>query len=288
VSALTFDVGVLLYTYDRTDDARISQEFVRTAWAQSGCFGAIRIVHAYNGEPGWYPEPYLEDELLRLENAGHFRGAAELIDAGMATHLAGPSSIDYVVVLAADTWLLDPDYVASVLRRLRGAGARLATCAWGTPKRDDLFEVGMAVDFSVVDLPWVRERQMFPIDYAGFMERYDDLFLYDGGRNVKLEKLVLARFLRAVRDEPTGDRALRRAGLAALCRLVEREPVHTDRGGLWRRTHYWPRLGLTSHHDPEEKRAILRKRGIHGGAAVQKLLASQDLSYYNGNRARRA
>jgi hypothetical protein len=147
----------------------------------------------------------------------------------------------------------------------------------------------MAVDFFVVDLPWARERRMFPIDYAGFLDRYDDLFLYDGGRNVKLEKLVFARFLRAVRDEPTGDRALRRAGLDALCRLVEREPVHTvDRGGLWRRTHYWPKIGLTSHHDPEEKRAILRKRGIHGGADVQRLLTSQDLSYYNGDRARRA
>jgi hypothetical protein len=279
-------VGVLIYTYDRTDDARISQEIIRTRWAESGHFRAIHITHAFNGREEWYPAAHAEDELLRLENSGHAQGAAELIDAGMASFLSRPSSIEYVLVLAAGTWLLDPGYVASVLGRMRTGALRLATCAWGSRRQGDIFEVGMAVDFFIVDLPWARESGMFPIDFAGFSERYNDLLLYDRGRNVKLEKLLLARFLGAIRDEPTGDRALRRMALERIYSLADREPVHADdRRGHWVRRHYWAKMGLTTHHDPEQKRSILQKLG-GAGASTEQLLSSADMTYYNGGRAR--
>jgi hypothetical protein len=127
-----------------------------------------------------------------------------------------------------------------------------------------------------------------PARFCGFSGRYNDLLLYDGARNVKLEKLVFGRFLGAVRDAPTGDRAVRRMAMDSLCRLAEREPVPSrSPWTLGTHPHYRPKLGLLSHHDPREKRAILRKRGVKGGANIQKLLTSSDVSYYNskGERA---
>ncbi len=77
------DIGVLLYTFDRVEDAYINQEILRNVWGTSGYFGSITIVHAYNGRQSWYPKKYLENVLIRQKNAGHFQGATELIDAGM-------------------------------------------------------------------------------------------------------------------------------------------------------------------------------------------------------------
>ena len=42
------DIGVLLYTFDRVEDAYINQEILRNVWGTSGYFGSITIVHAYN------------------------------------------------------------------------------------------------------------------------------------------------------------------------------------------------------------------------------------------------
>src|SRR5439155_12352360 len=105
-------IGVIVYTHDRVDDARINLEILRNLWPRH--FGALTIIHCYNGDRRWYPRPYLEDELIRRPNPGHFEGAADLLDAGMR-RMQRHKGIRFVVGLAADTWLLKPEYVRTAI-----------------------------------------------------------------------------------------------------------------------------------------------------------------------------
>lgn len=75
------ELGVVICTNKRIDDAKINMELVRNVWRGTG---PVRIVHSYNGDPAAYPDKYLEDDLVVTSNPGHFQGAGDLIDAGVA------------------------------------------------------------------------------------------------------------------------------------------------------------------------------------------------------------
>ncbi len=277
-------IGVLIYTYDRVDDAKINMEIVRNVWGTNEYFRHVTIVHAFNGEKEWYPNAYLEDELVTMKNSWHFQGASDLIDAGMQVFVEKYPDIDYVVVLAADTWLIDPSYVQGVVSKMEQGDSYIATCTWGLPDRNEINIMGMAVDFCIVDLRWARQYNMFPIQYGEFYKKYGELFLYQRGENVMLEKLMYARYLQALNREDNFGGVARKRGIEKMLMLTERESIHShsDEKGFLHRNMYWPEMGLLTHHDPAPKKEILKVRNIAAGANVQKLLQSDDLSYYNG------
>lgn len=278
-------IGVLIYTYNRVDDARINMEIVRNIWDKSGLFGEkIVIVHAFNGRKEWYRQKYLEDDLIRVKNSWHFQGAADLIDAGMKAFRKKHKNISQVIVLAADTWLIKPEYLRGVLDRMKKDKRYLATCAWGLPEMNGMREVGIATDFFAIDLGWAAKNDLFPLDYKKFYDKYHDLLFYLNGSTIGVEKLYLARFLEAVSREGSFHGAARKRALARMHILAEREPVHSHRSteGEWIRQMYWPEIGLLTHHDPKSKKEILEKNGINEGLHIQKLLESDSFEYFNG------
>lgn len=275
-------IGVLLYTYDRVEDAYINQEIIRNVWQKSGLFGSIKIVHAYNGQKTWYPQKYLEDVLVRRPNPGHFQGAAELIDAGIATFHKQFPKIRYVVVLAADTWLVQPSYLNRVLSTMQKDKKYWATCAWNIPKEMNIFDVGAAVDFFVIDAHWAAKYKMFPIQYKKFLDHYGELLLYWKGSNVSLEKLVVARFLAAHYREHKVSNRRRPLALERILMLKEREPVHSrvNKEGAWLRKFYWPTIGLVTHHDPKPKQTIVRHLPVFQGMHAERLRKASRLDYF--------
>lgn len=279
-----FRVGFLIYTHDRTDDAKINMEIIRHVWQPSGLFQSIRIVHGFNGQKPWYPHKYLEDALVRRQNPGHFQGAAELIDAGIKFFQNKYSDYDYVIVVAADTWNVNPAYVNNIMQAMRRTQKYLATCPWGLPERNDPKDVGAAVDYFILDLKWATQYKMFPLDYEGFAKKYIDLFFYQGG-NIALEKLLPARFLQATYRQYRNNVELRQLALSKWYRLTDREPVHShiDAQGFWIRQPYWPKMGLLTHHEAEPKRAALQELGVVGGQNTQRLLQAQSVDYYNNH-----
>ena len=278
------NIGVLIYTYNRIDDAMINMDIIKNVWEKSKYFENVKIVHSFNGQKDWYPKKYLENDLVIKKNSWHFQGASDLIDAGIRTFQKKYKNIDYVIVLASDTWLVKPSYIEKIINKMKKDNLRLATCSWGLPQRNNMGDVGMAVDFFIIDLKWATKYRMFPIDYVNFYKKYGELLLYKRGGNVMLEKLLYARYLKAVsREEDFGGIATKVAK-EKLLRLEDREPIHShvDEKGSWIRNMYWPVIGLLSHHDPAPKREILRENNIVAGKNIEKLLKSEDLSYYNG------
>jgi len=272
-------IGFLIYTYNRIDDALISMELIENIWKKSGLFSDIKIIHCYNGDKKWYSTKYLEDDLVRIKNPGHFQGASELIDAGMKVFQRKYKNLDYVIVLAADTWLLKPGYVQNMIQKMIGKKLNMATCAWGNPSMKEIRDAGMATDFFIVDLQWVKKFKMFPIDYAGFYKKFGELLLYLRGYNTTLEKLIFVRYLQAIKKQYNIDVALRDTGLSKIYMMEDREPVHLN--DKWFRKAYWPKMGLVTHHEPELKKKILKESGIVTGKNIKKLLVSKSLDYYN-------
>lgn len=271
-------IGIVIYTYDRVDDAKINQELIRYVWKlPSDPF----IVHAYNGQKTWYPKKHLEDILLRIPNAGHYRGAAELIDAGVKK-LMMHRSVTQVVVLAADTWCIKPGYVALLINRLRAENRHLATCAWGQANRNDPFDVGLATDFFIFDVAWARNHHLFPLRYGEFAEKYEELTLYHNGGQISLEKLLATRLLQASYREIPVNLKRRQTALGNVLCLTDREPVHLNK--RWRRKAYWPKIGLVTHHEPGAKRDILIEHKITDSQAIKKLLSAKNLDYFNNGR----
>ena len=282
-------IGVLIYTYNRTDDARINMEIIRRVWTKEPLLKDVIIVHSFNGEQAWWPEKYLEDELLILENPGHFEGAELLINEGERTFVEKYPGVDYVIVLASDTWLVDPSYVKKMILAMQKEEKYLATAVWGSKKLNNIWERGSAMDFNIFDLKWAKRSGFFPIRYKEFKDRYEEIFLYNN-RTVYLENIFVIRFLQAIKRsiKIPSDNILKKIAESHIYRMTDREPVHVNseenlffKSGGWKRSMYVPKMGLITHHDPVAKRKVLKKYDLDLGEYSKKFLSTEDLGYYN-------
>ena len=278
-----------MYTYNRTDDARINMEIIRNTWKKSELLKDVTIVHSFNREKEWWPEKYLEDELLYLENPGHFAGAEILLNEGVKTFQEKYSDIDYVIILAPDTWLVKPDYVEGIIKSMQNEEKYLATCVWGTKGQNDFWQKGMALDFNIFDLKWATKSGLFPVRFAEFRDKYEDLFFYHN-ETVYLEIVFAFRFMQAIKRSIIlpSDNLLKPISLSYIYRMTEREPVHVDgkeriffKKAWYDRIMYWKNIGLITHHDPIPKQKALKEWNLTLGQYGNDFLTAKDLSYYN-------
>ena len=276
-------IAIVIYTYDRTDDAKINQEIIRQVWGKSGFFEDIKIVHTYNGLPNWYPQKYLEDSLVTTTNPGHFQGASDLLDTGYDEVLKQNWDVDYVVFLAADTWIVKPNFINLVINEMLEKKLYLATCAWGgLPDKPGNIISACAVDFFIVDNHWCKKSDVFPLDYAFFYNKYFDLFYYQGG-SPSVERLFMSHFLKAIHLETKSDVEFVVKAKEKIRVIFEREPVHEfiDQKGLYVRKMYWPEIGLLTHHNPKDRQAVYKELDLQPGKFSKTFTESKSLDYYN-------
>jgi hypothetical protein len=268
-------IGALIYTYNRTDDARINMEIIRNLWCKNDMLKDVVMVHSYNGKNDWWPEKYLEDELVRLDNPGHFLGAELLLDEGVKYFADKYPGIEYVVMLASDTWLVKPDYVANMIASMQRESKYLATCAWFTAKRKNIWGRGFALDFNVFNRPWASRYGLFPVRFSEFVQKYSECFLYED-KVVSPEFVFALRFRQAIErsESVPSEILLKHIAEKRMHRMIEREPVHFGKSFFRKksgRKSYWPHIGLLGHHDPEPKRAILKQIDTYIGEHADRL-----------------
>jgi hypothetical protein len=294
------DVGIVVATHDRVDDARAGMELLRGAWAESGAFGRLPVVHGFNGNAAWWPQPYLEDELVVVPSERtHYRGAAALLDAGAAALRDGFPHVRYAVMLAGDVWLYDPGWVAHVIAEMRAEGKKLSTAQWRIePSADRLTASaaptgllptdGLASDFFIVDLPWALDWGMFPLSYNEFLRCYGDLLNY-AQEMPFVERYLAGKYLAAIRAEsehahdggkdPWGSAGPRRAGQCL--RLMHERVI--DPQGAHAPTHkgHWPDIGLVTAEDPLVKRRVALDHPELTGPTFDRLRQDANLSWFN-------
>jgi hypothetical protein len=282
------NIGVLIYSYDRLDDARINMEIIRHTWTQNQLFATIKIVHAFNGDQSWWREAYLEDDVVYLKNSGHLSGAENLVNEGLARFFSNFSNTDYIVVLASDTWLVKPEYVADVIHKMRSGRRFLATSAWGEPGNSDLFRCGMALDFFIIDAKWAKLNTLFPLRYTEFSSKYSELLAYmdmvpipEGVFGLRFQQAI-ARACPTPGEDRTKDECLKH-----IHRMIEREPVHIlNKRRFWSkpekvRVMYWPSIGLLTHHDPVKKQRVFRNLNVRCGGHGDRFMRADNLDYFN-------
>ncbi|MBU1046469.1 hypothetical protein KKH36_01665 [Patescibacteria group bacterium] len=274
-----------MYTYNRTDDARINMEIIRNLWSKNELLKDVVIVHSYNGEREWWPEKYLEDELLRMDNLGHFAGAEMLLNEGVKLFSEKYSDIDYVITLAPDTWLIKPEYIEKIITIMQKEKKYHSTCPWGTEKKDNMWKIGMALDFNIFDLGWVTKHNLFPINFSEFVKKYSEIFFYQD-EIIYLERVFALRFKQAILEscDIPSENLLKKVAKSYVYRMKDREPVHDERKLFWinkGRKMYWENIGLITYHDPKPKRDILKKLNLQVGKYSEYLISSTDLGYYN-------
>ncbi len=283
-------IGHLIYTYDRLDDARILQEISKNYLAKE--LGDIFLIHAYNGENSFGYEKYLEDKLIKIKNKGHFEGACDLINQGIAE--AGRNlDIDYLMVTASDTWLLNADYIKKIISEMKEMNKVIATCAWddrGIVEPDinntmNLFKIGFATDFFILDMKWQRENKLFPLKFKSIARKFNDVKVFMTGHLVLLEDVlayVYAKFFIKKYNYNYG--VYKREMIKSLYHMVDREPIHFRKeDGIWKRKMEWPSLGIYTYHDEDvqKKKAVLQSNEEISGVNIEKLRNTDDLSYFN-------
>ena len=143
-----------------------------------------------------------------------------------------------------------------------------------------------AIDFFILDQHWADRWRMFPLRYSDFLRSYEEILLYLGSppsRPPELEKLAMVRFRQALQRDTSDPRRGLIGDASFIHRLREREPIHRMAKSDQRmhRRHWWPEIGLATHHDPAAKQEILRQLDLRFGDHLQRLIAAKDLAYFN-------
>lgn len=304
---MKLNIGVAIYTYSRTDDTKINFEIIRDIWQKSGLFNKIFIIHSYNGKKNWYPEKYLEDKLLRLPNRGHFFGAADLIESGINFLINSDEQVDYVVTLAADTWLLNPKFIHNIIKKMKAENKYVAAAAWGNPFDNDPMRMGMSTDFFITNKEWAKKYDLFPLKYDEFYKKYFEVLMFQK-KIVYLERVFSLRFFQSAQKyfgKKYPDNQLTRKKDGLLYRISEREPVHNfykdriyrpnapftakikrileiDSKGY--RNMYWPSIELLTHHDPVRKQKHLHNHQYPQMKFTKKFVEAKSLDYFNNHK----
>lgn len=139
---------VLVRVHDRMRDLELCLQVIRDTWKRrrwpvivvsNGLARGIRVPESVRAAA---------DEVVELEeNPGHMGGNAQLLREGLRRV---PGDATHVVLLEADTWLMDDALVERYARRLDAEDAVWASAAWHERWQS------LAVDFAVVRADFLR------------------------------------------------------------------------------------------------------------------------------------
>lgn len=275
-------LGHLIYSYNHLDDARIQQEISKNFYSKF--FNGVYVVHSHNGKKFFAYQEYLEDKLIKIKNKGHFAGAADLINKGIDYFNKNKiKNLKYVLVTAADTWMLDVSFLKSIIKRMEKEKKVLAVSSWGTVVYPEKIR-GFSSDFFIINIEWNRKTKILPFSYSEFVEKFFDIFslnysipTLEGAFQYYYAKYFLDNFK---------DNEIWQNRDGKLLRIIEREPVHNKdiknkKMKLGERFPSWPKIGLYTNPYPKEKQQILKKLKYNFGKYSNKLILAKNLDYYN-------
>jgi hypothetical protein len=151
----------------------------------------------------------------------------------------------------------------------------LAACSWGKAVYPEP-PAGLSTDFFIIDIEWNRKAKLFPLNYENFKKKFADYF-YIQFRQPTLEYALQYAFQKYFATTYK-DNEVWRMRNKRLRRITEREPIHTPQGN---RKDSWPKIGLYTSPNPEEKKVALKKIGFDFGNYSHKLVTSKTTTYYN-------
>lgn len=148
-SLLKVKVTVLLRVYNRIDDLISNLRLIRNKWRSYDYY----ILVAFNGEKDGYSLPdivySLADKVLVLpENAGHLKGNSQLL---VESYHHIPSETDYLILLEADTWVIDDCIIKKYIEKMKEYSIVWASSEWNK------VSWSLGIDLALVDFKRIRD-----------------------------------------------------------------------------------------------------------------------------------
>ncbi|MBI3154349.1 MAG: hypothetical protein HYZ20_02975 [Burkholderiales bacterium] len=292
---------VCMTTHDRVDCARINQEVVKLNYGHP-----LRIVHACS-DPLY--EPYLEDLLVRCEPKPLKEGALNLL-RNAVEHAIDAFAPQFIVHLEADTWLLREAVLFRYIDALAADESKvLAASTWSEDTLDWRDCTGRARPTGSGPVARVAHAAARALRGMGYGVGLANTGTY-------ATQFFVLRNRRDVVGAVLGMRAVRGSGLeASLYRALhggfstdqvlpmpEREPVAPLHrywcDALDLCCQHWPAAGTAADPRPPsnplhvpsaapgKRESLLRRSSSWRGEHLNRLLAAQDLGYYNAGAKR--
>lgn len=283
-------VVICITSYNRVDCARILAEIIKLNWQ-----APWPIVHATAAADY---ERTLEDLIVYRDPKPLAQGALDLLKVSIEaaiTHYAA----DYIVHLEADTWILDQQVVLRYLAQLSSNPAALVAASSWSADRLPKWQASRNPARRARAL-WARLLRRVGIPY-GLVDQASLATQFFVAKCTPEMRAMFSSMEIAEQDwleRLFYERVIACFGESAIIGMPEREPVHPQFRNAC------DALSLISHHWPSvadappdafrfSERVMGKKEGLAAAALtahgpnMTRLLSSDDLSYYNGNAARR-
>ncbi len=263
------NLWVVIYTYDKINEACIQMEIIRNLW--SDFFEKIIIIHTYNGNRENYSKKYLEDELIYLDNPSHYQWAADMMDVWVEA-LLKYEDLDYFVVNASDVWWIKPEILTGIIKNMEESECVLWSCPRGFPWQYTRRWVWLATDTFILNANWERENHIFPLKWKDFHDKYIDIIRYMWHNNVSVEWLLASRYITAcshIKMESNSQLWIYANDHVYI--IKERMPTILS---ITERNFDVPELGLYTNHDLDIKKKVLLDNKINVGPYCQNFISA--------------
>ncbi|MGC8925003.1 MAG: glycosyltransferase family 2 protein [Calditerrivibrio sp.] len=152
-------LAILIRVYNRINDLSANLKVIRELWKK---FNNAFVIVAFNGKSDGYELPEIvfkyADKVLQYENnSGHLKGNSQLI---LESYNYIPEDTEFLVILEADTWLLDDSLISKYLNIMDNRDIAWCSSEW----RNLTYSLG--IDFAILNFNLLK----------GF---YKDLFNFD-------------------------------------------------------------------------------------------------------------
>lgn len=244
---------VVIGTCSKIKEAKLQMELIRKI--RTPLFEDIKIVHTYNGPEDYIQE--LEDELIIIDNPGHYIWAANLMDVWIEAIMK--YDVDYIVVSSADCWRILPEKIKHICNEMKAQNKHIATCVRWYPWQLDRRKKWLACDTFILDAKKEYEHPIFPLKAQEFRDNNSDMLLYYWW--FKIEKVLATRYIQSVMKYVLGK------DIDTICdngiyHLTKRVPTMKS---SWRvakaeRNFDCVSLWLYTNHDFTKKRNILKDK----------------------------
>jgi hypothetical protein len=156
-------IAVLIRVYDRIEDLELNVQIINDLWNAYN----YEVYVVFNGESNGYKlNNNIKENVQKIislkENAGHIKGNSQLLLEGIKN--INIELFDYLIILEADTWLMNDQLIEKYIKILDNTNAKWASAKW-VEKRHSL-----SVEFAIINTNFIKEHFHKIFDFTNMAE----------------------------------------------------------------------------------------------------------------------
>jgi hypothetical protein len=145
-------IAVVIRVYNRVEDLENNIKIINSLWKNNN----YDIFIVFNGQSaGYFLTQYIYDNASKVvnltNNAGHLKGNSQLLIEGIQ-NIDNLLNYDFLLILEADTWLMQDDIISKYSNILKDSDAVWASSLWVESK------YSLGLDFAIIKTDFILEH----------------------------------------------------------------------------------------------------------------------------------